>query len=195
MKQALAIALLFLAGACGGISEERQKTLPVSVRGWILDVETPGAGTGDFKTVETEAARRIALFQQTSVWIENMAFVSGGVAETGAFLLLDVPPGNVTISFNAPGAENAQLVLQNIPPGADVIIPGLVLKQGGSTLSEPDKVIVRIAGTGNETKRSGATATIAGRPIPIVEVPLNSMQDRREYPDPAGGQTSVTVLK
>ena len=197
MKQGLAFALVLLALGCGGSEQQAAQKLsraPVSVRGWVADVEQPDAEPGDFKTVETEQARRIALFQQTSVWIENVPYASGGIAESGSFILLDVPPGNVTISFNAPGAENAQLVLQNIPPNADIVIPGLVLKPGGSSLLQPERVVVRVPGT--EKKPTGAKAIIAGREIPVIEVPLREMEDRRDYPDPnTGGQQPIAVVK
>src|SRR6476659_7816647 len=70
---------------------------PVSVRGWVLDVE--GSGGGDnapFRTVETEAARKMQLFQSMNIWVEGAPYISGGLAENGSFILLDVPPGNVT---------------------------------------------------------------------------------------------------
>jgi hypothetical protein len=197
MKKGLAIALFLLAAACGGEQQaSKLSRQPVSVRGWIEDVETPTSGTGDFKTVETEAARRLAMFQQTSAWIEGAPYASGGVSEAGSFVLLDVPPGNVTISFNAPGAETAQLVLQNLPPNADVLIPGLVLKAGGSSLAQPDKVMVRVPSAANASKPTGATATIAGRPIPIMEVPLRELENRRDYPPPGGVQAApVATVK
>src|SRR5690349_1152500 len=43
---------------------------PVSVRGWITDVDT-GAPNDRFRTVETESARRTAAFQAMNVWVEG----------------------------------------------------------------------------------------------------------------------------
>src|ERR1700755_1816319 len=122
----LAIVLILLAVACGGAKESHApgevSRDPISVRGWISDIDT-GAEPGNFKTVETEAARRAQNFQSTNVWVENAPYVSGGVAETGAFILLDVPPGRPTITFTAPGAAAAQVVIQDAPPNCDIFLP------------------------------------------------------------------------
>jgi hypothetical protein len=191
---AIAVALV----SCGGESKEtggpRMSRQPVSVRGWIADVEG-AAATNTFRTVETESSRRIQLFQNTSVWVENAPFVSGGVAETGAFIVLDVPPGNVTISFNAPGAETARLVLQNIPGNADVFIPGLILTKNGTSVEDPKGIRVRLASKVAKTTPTNLTATVAGAPVPVVEVPLGAMEDRRNYPDPPVGYTPMAKVK
>src|SRR5215467_5508634 len=71
---------------------------PISVRGWVADVE--GSPTVPLKTAETEAVRKNQLFQSTDVQVDNAPYVSGGVAENGSFILLDVPPGTVTLTFN-----------------------------------------------------------------------------------------------
>ena len=181
-KRVAIVALLFVIG-CGGGSEKGPGGIsrePVSVRGWIVDVERPGE-PGNFKTVETEAARRIEMFQQTSVWIDGAPFVSGGVGETGSFVLLDVPPGDVTISFSAPGVQNCKLVLKNAPGNSDIFIPGLLLTTTNAKLTQPEDVKVRVAGTQN--RPTGRTASVAGQNIPVTEVPLNAMMDRRDYPD------------
>jgi len=193
------LILVVIAMACGG--DEKSSNIrpmgrePVSVRGWIADVE--GAASSDYKTVETEAARRVLLFQNTNVYVENAPYVSGGVVETGAFMLLDVPPGNVTITFQAPApAESAKLVLQNIPGNADVLIPGLILKKDGVALADPDKVVIRIPTDAKTPRRTTRTAIVAGVQVPIVETPLNAMSDRHNYPDaPVLGQMPVATVK
>ena len=186
---ALIAAALAALVSCGGESKDggaRLSRQPVSVRGWIADVEGSSA-TNTFRTVETEAARRIQLFQNTSVWVENAPYVSGGVGETGTFIVLDVPPGNVTISFNAPGAETAKLVLQNVPGNADILIPGLILKKDGASVEDPKGIRVRIASKIAKATPTKLTAIVAGQPIPVVEVPLDAMGDRRDYPEPPAG--------
>lgn len=185
MKRSIVLATILLA-SCGGNEGTRPSTQmlsknPVSVRGWIADVE--GANRGEVQTPETEGARLVQLFQSTSVWIENATFVSGGVAETGAFILLDVPPGNVTVSFNAPGAETAQLVLEDIPGNADVLVPALLLRNGGSRLLQPQAVRVRVPAQVKAPRPTGRYARVAGVPVPIVEVPLRALNDRRDYPE------------
>jgi hypothetical protein len=186
MKRSLLPILVILA-ACG----PSQPTAPVvskdpiSVRGWITDVE--GGSEGTFRTVETEAVRRQQLFQSTNVWVDNAPYISGGVQDNGSFLLLDVPAGKVTIEFSAPGAPQAKLVLENIPGNADVYIPGMILTKTGVQLPDPAAVQVRLAARITQPHPLGKTALIAGKPIPIVEVPLAQLTDRHEFPTPPLG--------
>ena len=185
-KRTAIVALLIVIG-CGGGEEKpnarpKLSRTPVSVRGWIADIERTEDPTM-FKTVDTEIARRSEVFANTNMWIEGMPFVSGGIAETGAFVLLDVPPGDVTISFATVGAENAQLVLKNIPGNSDVLIPGLLLTKTGSKLTQPENVKIRIAGSVN--RPTGKVGSVNGISIPVVEVPLRTMMDRRDYPEVA----------
>lgn len=179
------IPLLILAvAACGGGESRRpldgMSKTPVSVRGWIADVK--GGGAGGLQTPETEAARLNELFAATSIWIEGAPFVSGGVAPNGAFILLDVPPGDATISFQVPGAPGAKLALQNIPGNADVLIPAVQLEPGGATLLQPDDVIVRIPSAVDAPRPTSERATVQGRTVPVVEAPLSTFNDRRDFP-------------
>jgi hypothetical protein len=156
---------------------------PVSVRGWIADVDT-GAPNDRFRTVETESARRTAAFQAMNVWVEKAAFVSGGVAENGSFIFLDVPPGKTVIGFSTTGVTQAMLTLENVPPNADVFVPGLVLTPKGITVGDPKAIRVRIAARVDKPVPAGLTARIAGNDVPVMTVPINSMIDRRDYPIP-----------
>jgi hypothetical protein len=70
--------------APGGIPLSKE---PVSVRGWIADVE----GAQKNAIAQVEAFRRLQLFQNTYVAVDDAPYVSGGVEENGSFLLLDVP--------------------------------------------------------------------------------------------------------
>ncbi|HEX9161405.1 MAG TPA: hypothetical protein VF980_06820 [Thermoanaerobaculia bacterium] len=193
MKQLGLFVLAATIAACGGgqpastiaVSKE-----PVSVRGWIEDVE----GSVHSKSPEMETARRTQLFQATQVWVPNADYVSGGVAENGSFILLDVPPGNVTIEFTAPGAQQARLVLQNIPGNADVLVPAIILKNNGATVTKPEQVKVRVPARIDKTTPTGKNAIIAGVPIPIVNAPVAAMVDRHDYPIPAGFRP-VAVFK
>ncbi len=162
---------------------------PVSVRGWILDVK----GAKRAETMEMEIARRSQLFLSSSVWVEKVDYASGGIAENGAFVVLDVPPQSSTIGFNAPGAETAKVVLQNIPGNADVYIPDLVLQEGGATVLDPKKIVVRITGDVSKPTRTGKTAMVAGYTVPVVEVPITQMYDRRDYPQVPGFRPVATV--
>lgn len=191
-KTAFLLAFAILS-ACGESKEDPQSPHlmsrePVSVRGWVEDV----AGAKRAETIEMEISRRQGMFQQTSVWVEKTEFASGGVAENGAFLVLDVPPGTSTIGFNAPGADNAKLVLENIPGNADVLIPEIILSNAGTTVRDPGKLRVRIPGKRDEPFTTTAVATIAGHKVPIVEVPMSQLSDRRQYPQVPGFRPVAT---
>lgn len=184
----VAAALLAACGGGGGSPSHAVSKEPVSVRGWIADVEGGQRSTNP----DMETARRSQLFQATEVWVEDAQYVSGGVAPNGSFILLDVPPGNVTIGFHAPGAESAKLVLQNIPGNADVVVPGLILKKNGVGLLKPQDVKVRMAARVNTPAPTGQTSVVAGLRVPVMNVPINAMADRHDYPVPEGYRPVAT---
>lgn len=190
----LITALVTLAlAACSG--DEATKNVyamsrePVSVRGWILDVK----GSTHEQIADMEIARRAQMFQSTSVWVENTEFASGGIAENGGFIVLDVPPLKATIGFNAPGAQNAKLELEGVPGTADVFIPDIVLEPNGAKVLDPKKILVRLPADVKTPTPTGKTAKVAGYTVPIVNTPIAQMIDRREYPSPAGFRTVATV--
>ncbi|HWW61733.1 MAG TPA: hypothetical protein VN181_10235, partial [Thermoanaerobaculia bacterium] len=88
MKRAL-LAVAFLALSCGGgeAPGSRVAREPVSVRGWIADVK----GSTRAESPEIAIALRQQMFAATTVWVENAPYASGGVAENGSFIILDVP--------------------------------------------------------------------------------------------------------
>jgi len=188
LRRTLTIALLLLA-ACRGHEDFKLSSNPISVRGWVTDVK--GAKRGE--TIEMELARRAELFASTSVWVENVAYASGGIAENGAFVVLDVPPHQATLGFNAPGAETARVELRNIPANADVIIPNIILHNGGATVLDPSRIVVRIPASVGKVTPTGQTANVAGYEVPIVEAPIAQMIDRRDYPDVPGVRPVATV--
>lgn len=195
MKRLAVLSLAVILSACGGekgdFALDNISRQPVSVRGWVDDV----AGAKKGETVEMEMARRGELFAQTSVWVEGVTYVTGGVSENGAFVMLDVPPGNVTIGFNAPGAETATMALQNIPPNADVLIPNVVLRPDGSSVVDPSQIRVRIPGDVKELTPTGQTAIVAGNTVPIYAAPIRSFTDRRDYPQTGGIPAPVAIYK
>ncbi len=193
----LLIAALFLV-ACGGeprpAGYQALSKEPISVRGWIADIDT-GAPASSFRTVETEAARRAAAFQAANVWIDNAPYVSGGIAENGAFILLDVPPGNVRIAFSAPGVPEAILPIENAPPNSDIIIGGLILKSDGTVTIDPKQTKVRIPGSVVRETATAQKAKVAGMIIPVVQVPINSLQDRHDWPNPPATLQPLATVK
>lgn len=193
MSQRLVLALLFLAACSGekGSSLQNLSHEPVSVRGWIRD--TKGAKPSD--SPDIELARRAQLFQATSVWVENSQYATGGVAENGAFIILDVSPDMAVIGFNAPGAETARIVLQGVPGNADVLIPDVILEPGGAKVLDPSKILVRLPSYDvRKVTPNGKTAMVAGYRVPVLLAPYSELADRREYPDP-GGFHPVAVVK
>lgn len=189
------VPLLLLAFVALGCEEPLPGSIPlskepISVRGWIADVE----GATKSPIPQVEAARRLELFQQVYVEVANAPYVSGGIGENGSFLLLDVPPGNATITFMAPGAPAARLVLQNVPGNADVLIPALLLKPSGVALLDPGAVVVRLAGKDREHRKTGLLVSVAGTKVPVIEVPLGELADRRDHPNPPAAVSGVVPV-
>lgn len=191
MRAAATTAILVLLVGCGGSKESvyQLSRSPISVRGWIVDVK----GAKHAETMEMEVARRSELFAAASVWVENNEYASGGIAENGAFIVLDVPPGSATLGFNAPGAETAKVVMQDVPGTADVFIPDLVLEPGGATVLDPSKILIRVPGDVDKRTPTGKSAKINAYTVPIYEAPLSEMTDRRDYPNPGGFRPVATV--
>jgi hypothetical protein len=192
VKRLAAMALLAVACSGPAPSTPHVSREPISVRGWIADVESP---PNAYHTVETESARKVQLFQQTNIWVDNAPYVSGGVAENGSFILLDVPPGNVTVSFSAPGAPLVRLVLEHVPGNADVFIPALLIKHDSVGLLDPKGVKVRLAAKVQRATPAGATAIVAGLSVPVVNTPMVAMMDRLDYPIPPSGPTPIATVK
>ncbi len=193
MRRPLFALLMMAIAACGGETSEsgiyKMSREPVSVRGWILDVK----GAQHEEIVDMEIARRTQLFQSSTVWVENTEYASGGIAENGGFIILDVPPLNATIGFNAPGAENAKIVLEGVPGTADVFIPDLILEPNGATVLDPKKILIRLPAKVDKPTPSGKTAKVGGHTVPIIDTPLRQMIDRRDYPSPPGFRPVATV--
>ena len=193
MRTAAVAFLTTLLLACGGSGEKSEfdkiSRQPVSVRGWVLDVK----GAQRAETMEMEVARRQQLFQAASIWVEDSPYSSGGIAENGAFIVLDVSPLHAVLGFNAPGAEDARLVLENVPGSADVFIPDVILQPGGATVLDPKKILVRVAAQVDAPRPTGKTARVAGYDVPVFEAPLSHFKDRREYPNPGGFRPVATV--
>jgi len=197
MRSSVTLCALLAALCALTCSNEKQATPvskdPVSVRGWIADVDT-GAPNDRFRTVETESARRTAAFQAMTVWVEGAPYASGGVAENGSFIFLDVPPGKTAIGFSTTGVPQATLTLENVPPNADIFAPGLVLTPKGIIAGDPKAIRVRLAARVAKPSPAGLTARIAGIDVPVMNVPINSMIDRHDYPIPPS-DTPIPIAK
>jgi len=162
---------------------------PCSVRGWILDVK----GAKPAESPQLEIARRTELFATSSVWVEDTQYASGGIAENGAFIILDVPPRKAVIGFQANGADQARIVLEGVPEYADLIIPDVILQPGGATVRDPKAILIRVPDSDvDKVTPTGKTAKVAGYTVPILLVPFSEMGDRREYPNPGGFRPVAT---
>ncbi|HYO76734.1 MAG TPA: hypothetical protein VE010_09755 [Thermoanaerobaculia bacterium] len=191
-RRLLSLAFLFVV-ACGGEQDPKSAQMlsrtPCSVRGWILDVK----GAQQAENADLEIARRTELFTTSSVWVEDTEFASGGIAENGAFIILDVPPQKATLGFQATGAADARLVLEGVPPSADVLIPNVILENNGATILDPKLLQVRIPDRDvDKPTPNGQTARIAGHAVPIMRTPLHMLEDRRDYPNPGGFRPVAT---
>jgi hypothetical protein len=160
------------------------RNAPVSVRGWIADVELPPSDLMMVTDPYLQIQRKYAMFRETAIWVEGVEYVSGGVAETGAFIMLDVPPGDTTVTFQPPGLGQAQLTLRQIPPSGDVILPGLLIKGTEIVLFKPEEAMVRVPVSGTERRKLDIPAYVGNQRIDVWEIPMSEMTDRREYPTP-----------
>ena len=183
----LALLLTVACGKPGDVGEISGQ--PCSVRGWVLDVK----GAKQAESPQLEIARRTELFATAAIWVEDTEYASGGISGNGAFLVLDVPPQKATLGFQATGADQAQLPMEGVPAGADVLIPNVILEPGGATVLDPKAILVRVP-NGDVDKRTptGKTAKIAGHTVPILLAPYADLADRREYPNPGGFRPVAT---
>ncbi len=177
---------IFFALGCGKPagpgSGPRPTDSPVSVRGWIADIDLPPSELMKVADPALMLQRKYALFRSTNIAIEGAPFASGAVSEWGSFILLDVPPGDVTIYFTPPGIGEAVLQLKNVPGNADVMLPALKIKGNKVIIGNPAEAIVRLAGSGTVRKKLEMKVFAGDTEMQVYEVPLGEMNDRRDYP-------------
>jgi hypothetical protein len=193
MKRHLPLLLPFLLFACGdGRSLETEgrgsfKKGPVSIRGWFAEIEVGEKPETVFSV--TQPGGRVShyqteLFKETNLSLRDVPYASGGVAEDGSFIILDAPPGRVVIDMQAPGVPLLPLVLENIPPNADVLIPSIKLYPDRFELLQPERILVRVPTRAKERKKAAEQAIVGGTRVDVWEVPLREMADRRDWPMP-----------
>lgn len=167
-------------------AERERRRSPVSIRGYIWDIDIPApAMPGTLSVVDPAQAdteRKARIFGQTYISIDDVNYASGGLIDTGAFVILDAPPRDVTMLIQPPVVPDQRIVMHRIPPNADVYLPGIIIDRQGLRFADPSKLRVRIPG---ETARgTGQTAQIGPHEVPIEEVPVSELMNRREYPEP-----------
>jgi hypothetical protein len=155
---------------------------PISVRGWISYVQLPPQELMKVTDPVKARQRMVQFLRDTNLYVVDMPFVSGSIAETGAFIMLDVPPGDVTVRFQPPGLPEGELVLRNLPGNADVILPGLTIDGEKVSLLDPSKAVVRIPSEGSERRKLDLVVMVGDQQIDVWEVPYNDLVDRREFP-------------
>src|SRR5437762_1719395 len=92
-------------------------------------------------------------------------------------------------TFATPTIPIAHLTLQNIPPNADVIVPGAIIKLDGSVAVEDPKAL-KVRST---EKAASTPAVVAGVAVPVTQVPINAMVDRHDYLVPPSSAPVVMV--
>jgi hypothetical protein len=135
-------------------------------------------------TASTMNARQIRVFEQTALSVEGAPFASGGIGGNGAFIILDVPPGDVVINFQPPDAMDAQLTLKGVPPNADIVLPGLRYKGAEVEPIDPSKIVVRIPARVESQRPIAGNVTVGGHKVQVFETPLTELVDRRDFPVP-----------
>jgi hypothetical protein len=179
------LSTLLLSATCAappeGPGQGPGKT-PISVRGWIAYIQLPPQEL--MKVSDPEQARRHMrqFLQDTNIYVVDMPFVSGSIAETGAFIMLDIPPGDVRVRFQPPGLPEAELLLRNLPGNADVLLPALKIENDQITLMDPSKAVVRIPIEGGERRKLDSVVFAGSHEVEVWEVPFGDLVDRREFP-------------
>lgn len=169
-------------------AERERRRNPVSVRGWIWDIDAPAPGmSGTFSVtspVAAEAERRRRLFADTNLAVENVTNASGALLENGSFIILDAPPRQLTVVFQTPVLGDHTIPMSNVPPNADVFLPGIVITSQGIRFAEPEKIHVWIPGQSGAPRPTGQMAQIGPHSVEVVEVPVADLVARRDYPTP-----------
>jgi hypothetical protein len=179
----LATFLIVLAlSGCPRAQEAARRGGVVSIRGWVTDAVLP---PGSFRVVGTNISaeeQRRDILDRTNLAVEGVQFASGAMRDTGSFIILDVPPGDVTILFQVPILGDVPLHLGNVPPSADVLIPGILLSDEGASVPDPSGIRVRVPS--REPAPLNIESTVAGHRVPAVATPLRELADRRDFPEP-----------
>ncbi|HUP66240.1 MAG TPA: hypothetical protein VM557_13265 [Thermoanaerobaculia bacterium] len=194
MKRTIPFLLLILLPGCEGSTLERSdrgsmKKNPISIRGWIAGIDTGAPPPGDvFAVTSTDlkiSPYQSQLFQETNLSIEGVVYASGGVSDNGSFVVLDSPPGDVVLNFQAPGISLVQLRMSGIPPSADVLIPAIQVHPDRIEILDPKSIAIRVpAPAGGERKRLDEKAIVGEHQVEVWQVPLRDMMDRRDWPVP-----------
>jgi hypothetical protein len=183
---ALAAAFLIVS-ACQRqeYATPKVSSTPASIRGWLVPAENSDQSLMYVTdTANTADARQVRVFEQTALSVEGAPFASGGIGGNGAFIILDVPHGDVVINFQPPDGMDAQLTLTGVPPNADILLPGL--KYNGTQVEpiDPSRIVVRIPARIASKRPVAGNVIVGGHKVQVFETPLSELVDRRDFPNP-----------
>lgn len=179
------VLLAAIAAGCGSEdSGPEVSKSPASVRGWIGDIELPPNETYRLMEKTTGINQlKLQILQGTTLSVAGTQVASGGIAENGSFIILDVAPGSVTVIFSAPGLPENMLTIENVPPNADILLPGVELTLKGPSI-DPKRVVARIPEERGRETPVPAPIRVMGQEVPVRVSSLNELVDRRDYPEP-----------
>jgi len=164
--------------ACGEgeKSPRRPAQDPVSIRGWILDIEGIPSDSPDlvFPSLNRSPIQYVL---EANAYIPDQQFVSGTI-ENGSFVMLDVANGDVTIMFQAAGIADSAMKIKGVPPSADLVLPGIVIGKERTYLIDPTKAMVRIPSNVAEVEEIPSTTFVNGDKVPTFNIPIKKMGDR-----------------
>ncbi len=176
----LLLGMIVLVAGCGE-PQSRITQGPASVRGWIIGIEGLNEGPDSVGIV----GRHYNPYPDTNVYVPNVKFASGGLQSDGTFVILDIPHGDATLVFQAPGIDEAPMQIRNLPPNAELYAPGVRITRQGAILSDPSRAVVRIPVKENAPPREiPSTTLVNGKRIRTTEVYFKQMGDRMNYPQP-----------
>lgn len=172
------LLIVLLVIACGGEGKAPRRPAqdPVSIRGWILDIEGVPSDAPDqvFPSLNRSPIQYIL---DANVYIPDQQFVSGTI-ENGSFVMLDVANGDVTIMFQAAGIADSPMKVKGVPPSADLVLPGIVIGKERTYLVDPTKAMVRIPSNVAEVEEIPSTTFVNGDKVPTFSIPIKKMGDR-----------------
>jgi hypothetical protein len=177
----MAVALIGCGESESGPEVSRS---PASIRGWIGDIELPPNEM--YRLMEQTAGinqLKLQILQDTTLSVAGTQVASGGIAENGSFIILDVAPGTVTIIFSAPGLPENMLAIEGVPGNADILLPGVELTREGPKI-DTSRVQARIPEERGRPTPIPPPIRVMGQEVPVRAVTLADLIDRRDYPVP-----------
>ena len=172
------VTAVLVVSSCGGgeTTTRRPAQNPISIRGWIMDIEgTPS----DIPDVAFPAINRapIQYILDANVYVPDQQYVSGTI-ENGSFVMLDVANGDATIMFQAAGIADSPMRVKGVPPSADLVLPGIVIGKEISYVADSRRAMVRIPSNVAEVEEVPSTTFVNDEKISTYNIPIKKMGDR-----------------